>query len=442
MQNTFTIENRKKNLRNFILLYIGQTISQLGSSMTSFATIIWAYSESGQVMASSLLAICSTVPYLIVSLLGGAVADNMSKKKIMLLCDLVAALGSLLIMGCFYADCLQLWILCGVNIVSGFMNAFQSPASQVAVTLLIDKEDYARVGGVQSVVGAVVGMLTPILAAGLLGFGGLGLVLIVDLATFFFAFFTLLIFVKIPDTVANDKKTSLQELWKSMAEGICFIKKEKGILLLLVMYSVLEFMGAISFDSMYSPLLLARTGNNEMTVGIVSAFMAAGCMAASILISMTRPPEKKLPVMYAGSFMCLTGIMLFGMGRNIYWWCTVVLFGCFGAPIYQTYQTVILRERVSVDMQGRVFSMQGMITQILAPIGYLLGAVLADYVLEPFMQREGSVQAFFSFFVGTGRGAGIGLIFVLAGLTGIVSLIILKGNKKIKELDEDIKIDL
>lgn len=94
--------------------------------------------------------------------------------------------------------------------------------------------------------------------------------------------------VKIPDTVKSENKTSLSELKKSMYEGICFMKHEKGILLLLAVYSILEFMGAISFDSMYAPLLLARTGNNELVVGIVSAFMAGGCIAASIVISIIK----------------------------------------------------------------------------------------------------------------------------------------------------------
>lgn len=67
--------------KNYIALLIGQTISQLGSSMTSFAVIIWAYSNTEKVMASSLIAICSAVPYIIISLFGGAVADNMNKKK-------------------------------------------------------------------------------------------------------------------------------------------------------------------------------------------------------------------------------------------------------------------------------------------------------------------------------------------------------------------------
>lgn len=427
---------KNKNTKYFTLLYIGQTISQMGSSMTNFATIIWAYSVCGQVLASSLLAVCSTVPYLIVSLAGGAVADNVSKKKIMLFCDTAAAFCSLIVMLCFFTDSLQLWILCIVNVVSGFMNAFQNPASQVAVSLLIDKKDYARISGVQSIVGSIIGILTPIAAAALLSFGGLGLVLSIDLATFLFAFVTLLLFVQIPNITAGEKKLSLHDLKASMLDGIRYLWREKGLRSLFLMYSVLELMGAVSFDSMYSPLLLARTGNDEMIVGIVSSFMAVGCMAASILITVMKTPKKKVPIMYFGSILCLTGIMLFGMGRNIYWWCFVVFCGCFGAPIYQTYQTVILREKVPVSMQGRIFSLQGMITQSLAPLGYLLGAVLADYVFEPFMQQTGRLQEMCMPLVGSGKGAGMGLMFVIAGAAGIVILLFLRNNRYMKELDQ------
>lgn len=421
--------------KNYILLLIGQTISQLGSSMTSFAIIIWAYTSTGQVMSSSLLAVCSSIPYLIISLLGGAVADNMNKKKIMLICDTVAAIGSFVILLCSLIDILEIWILCIINIVSGFMNAFQGPASQVAVTLLVDKKDYAKVGGVQSALGAVVGMLNPILAALLLSIGGLQLVLGMDLVTFIFAFFTLLIFIKIPDSISENKKIDGKELRESMKEGIIFIKQQKSILVLLVMYSVLEFMGAISFDSMYTPLLLARTGNNEPVVGIVSAIAAAGSLLASLTMSVAKQPKKKLPMMFAGSIMCLFGIMLFGIGRNLIWWSIVVFFGCFGAPIYQTYQTVILRERVPVFMQGRIFSLQGMITSSLSPLGCFIGAVLADYVFEPFMQNTGILQEILSKIVGNGKGAGMGLMFVMAGAIGLIIIIFFRNNHNIKALE-------
>lgn len=128
-------KRRESNIRDFALLFTGQTVSQLGTNMTSFALIIWTYTKNGQVMASSLLAICSAIPYLIVSLFGGAVVDNTNKKKIMLICDFVAAVCLFAILSCFISGILELWILCVVNMLSGFMNAFQNPASQVAVSL-------------------------------------------------------------------------------------------------------------------------------------------------------------------------------------------------------------------------------------------------------------------------------------------------------------------
>lgn len=421
---------------NFMIFFISQTVSELGTSMTGFATVIWMYSNSGQVMSSSLLAICSTVPYLIVSLLGGVVVDKMNKKKIMLICDSIAAAGSVMLLGCYILGYLQLWVLCLVNIINGFMNAFQNPASQVAVTLLVEQKDYARIGGIQSTMGALVGIFQPILATTILNVLGLQWILIVDLCTFIFAFLVLLFVVQIPDEIDSDSQSSFSEIWNGLKEGIDFISGNRPILMLLIMYCILELIGAISFDGMFTPLLLARTNNNETIVGIVSSFMAIGCIVASGILSIIEQPKKKLPIMYFGSYMCLIGITLFGMGRSLVWWCIVVFIGCFGSPIYHTYQTIIIREKVDASMQGRVFSLQGMITQALTPLGFLGGGMLADYIFEPLMKKMFLGKNIITFFVGRQNGSGIGLIFVIAGLVGIAALTILKCNPAIKELEQ------
>lgn len=429
--------NKTENkMYNFMIFFISQTVSELGASMTGFATVIWMYSNSGQVMSSSLLAICSTVPYLIVSLLGGVVVDKMNKKKIMLICDSIAAAGSVILLGCYILGYLQLWVLCLVNIINGFMNAFQNPASQVTVTLLVEQKDYARIGGIQSTMGALVGIFQPILATTILNVLGLQWILIVDLCTFVFAFLVLLFVVQIPDEIASDSQSSFSEIWNGLKEGIDFISGNRPILMLLIMYCILEFIGAISFDGMFTPLLLARTNNNETIVGIVSSFMAIGCIVASVILSMMEQPKKKLPIMYFGSYMCLIGITLFGMGRSLVWWCIVVFIGCFGSPIYHTYQTIIIREKVDASMQGRVFSLQGMITQALTPLGFLGGGMLADYIFEPLMKKMFLGKNIITFFVGRQNGSGIGLIFVIAGLVGIAALTILKCNPAIKELEQ------
>ena len=65
------------------------------------------------------------------------------------------------------------------------------------------------------------------------------------------------------------------------------------------------------------------------------------------------------------------------------------------------------------------------------------GGMLADYIFEPFMKKMSSGKNIITFLVGKQSGSGIGLIFVLAGLTGIAVLTILKGNPAIKQLDQN-----
>ena len=55
---------------------------------------------------------------------------------------------------------------------------------------------------------------------------------------------------------------------------------------------------------------------------------------------------------------------------------------------YFAYESAILLEDVPVNIQGRMFAMKGMLTQILTPIGYFLGAIMADYLFEPFMKTD------------------------------------------------------
>ena len=418
------------------MFFISQTVSQMGSSMTSFALIIWAYSNTGQVMSSSILAICSTIPYIIISLFGGTIADRVSKKKIMLICDLIAALCSLSILIFSLMNILHLWILCIINIIIGFMNAFQNPASQITVSLLVEKEDYVRIGGIQSVVNSMVGLGTPLIAAGILSIGGLNLVIIIDLCTFCFAFFSLLCWIKIPELKNIEKGFSFEQIIDDMRECGKFIKTQKGIVWLMIIYSILNFLGAISFDSMMSPLLLARTNNNTLIVGSVSSSAAAGGIIASVIITFTKTKKKKKPIMFGGILLAFLGIMSFGIVRNPVLWCIVVFIGCFGMPFYFTYESAIMRLSVPIEMQGRIFALKEMITQVLAPIGYLLGALLADYIFEPFMQTGGSLKKVFEKIVGTGPGSGMGLLFVIAGIVGIIMTLVFYNNRYIKLLDQ------
>ena len=151
--NTFENNCFKK----YILFWFSQSVSELGSAMTGFALILWAYTMTGSALAVSVMSFCSYVPYIVMSLFAGAIiVDGYSKKKVILIADTVAAAGSTVMLACCAADVLQIWHIYVVNIVIGFMNAIQSPAVLVATGMLVPKEKLAKVSGMNSFSGNLV----------------------------------------------------------------------------------------------------------------------------------------------------------------------------------------------------------------------------------------------------------------------------------------------
>lgn len=93
----------------FLRLWPTQTFSALGSSMTSFALVIWAYEQSGSALSTALLSICSYAPYVLLSIFDGGLSDRWNKKATMLICDAAAALSTVGVLVLLSTDALCVW---------------------------------------------------------------------------------------------------------------------------------------------------------------------------------------------------------------------------------------------------------------------------------------------------------------------------------------------
>ena len=83
-------KNEVYRLKDFLILWSTQSISQLGSSMTAFALTLWLYEKTGSSLSTAALTICSYAPYVLMSIFAGALTDRFDKKKTMLVCDVLA----------------------------------------------------------------------------------------------------------------------------------------------------------------------------------------------------------------------------------------------------------------------------------------------------------------------------------------------------------------
>ena len=98
-------------MRTYLLLWFTQMLSGLGSAMTAYALVIWSYTRQGSALRTAMLMVCSYAPYVLCSLLAGALTDRWNKKWIMLACDALAAMSTLVVLLLLRADALEIWHL-------------------------------------------------------------------------------------------------------------------------------------------------------------------------------------------------------------------------------------------------------------------------------------------------------------------------------------------
>ena len=204
---------KNNQYKNFIIFWASQAVSQLGSSMTGYALIIWAYKQTESAMTVSLLTFFSYLPYILVSIFAGSFVDKHKKKNIMLWSDSIAFLCSVSIVVLLITGNLQIWHIYIANAVTGFMNSFQSPALSVAIGIMVPKDKLSNASGMNSLSSSMLSVITPMLAAFISSFWGLKGVILIDMLTFGFAFCALLFFIKTPEVIENatGSKTNIFE---------------------------------------------------------------------------------------------------------------------------------------------------------------------------------------------------------------------------------------
>ena len=411
--------NNLKELKGFLLLWSSQAVSSLGTAMTEYALTVWLYRQAGTASSIALLTLCSFAPTILFRFAAGAFADRRDKKRIMLFADLFAACGTFSVYLLYSFSALRIWHLYLINVLLSFMNAFQEPAAFVATSLLVPKEHYARAGGLQGFSGAAVAILAPALGAGLLAFGGLKVVLICDLCSFFAAFIVLLFFIRIPKAEGSEKEQK-EPFRKTCMEGFRFLRSHNVMLHLILFMTCVNFLAKMSNDGFLSSFILARTGDDQKVLGAVQSFLSLGVLAGSLIVAWMKPVKNKLKLISISTAFVFSGNIFQSLSRHPAVWCAAA-FGSYAiAAVMNAHMTVFMREQVPLEMQGRVFSAESTLKNGAIPLGLFLGGLLADHVFEPFMMSDSPLQRWLIPFFGEGKGAGTAVQFFLMGVLGIL----------------------
>jgi len=404
----------------FTTIWIGQVISLLGTAMSSFALTIWAWQITGQATALALVGFFSFAPNIVVSPVAGALVDRWNRKLTMMLSDLAAVLSTVTVLFLYSTGNLQIWHLYVTGAFSGTFQAFQFPAYSAAVTTMVSKKHYGRASGMLSMAEFSSNIFAPVLAAILLTVIGISGILTIDVITFLVAISALLL-VHVPQpTQTKERDKSKGNLWKESIYGFRYIFKRPSLIGLQMLGLAANLVLTFAI-TVLAPMLLARTGNDTAVLGIVQSAFGAGGLVGSILLSVWGGPKHKIHGILVSITLVALGMALIGVGRDAYVWAAAAFFTMLFIPIANGSSQAIWQAKVPPDVQGRVFATRGMIARISVPVSMLLAGPLADQVFEPAMMTEGAgLATMFGGVVGIGPGAGMALMFVIAGVFGIL----------------------
>jgi MFS family permease len=287
-------QERKEPLfkRNFTLVIIGQIITLYGNAMLRFALPLYVLEQSGSAALFGIVSATAFLPMIIMSPVGGILADRVNKQRMMVTLDFLTAalvLGFILLQG---KIALIPSLVITLTILYG-LNGAESPVVQASMPLLVKTDQLVSANAVVNIVQSFSGLTGPIIGGVLYGAFGLSPILFISFGCFAVAA-TLETFIRIPYTPRNERKSVWAIVRDDMKQSMRFILKEKPIIAKVIglMFCFTLFMGPLIIIGM--PVLINQ--NLEMgkeLFGISQGVMAGGGLLGGLLAGVLN---KKLDI--------------------------------------------------------------------------------------------------------------------------------------------------
>lgn len=420
-------------LRAFVLLWLGQVISTLGSSMTTFAVGVWVYESTGSATRYALIVFFHALPGLLAAPVTGTLIDRWERRRVLMASDAVAGLSTVILLLLVWQGRLEPWQIYVLVALNSVFSSVQMPAFTASVSLLVPQRHLGRAAGMSQVGEAASRIVSPLLAGVLLVKISLMGVLFVDLATLLLALCTLFV-IRIPRPPAAAEDEARGEGEKSLAEearrGFAYIRDRPGLFSLLLMFMSVNFALGI-MQSLLAPLVLNIASAEAL--GFVLSVAAAGLLAGGLLMSFWGGPKRRIRAIFGCVGIQALVLLVAGLRPSVTLLAGAAFVFMLSMGILTGSSTAFWQSKVAPGIQGRVFAIRRMIAMSSLPLAYLLGGPLAERVFEPLATSPWWPGANYE-----GSEPGIRLLFMTLGLLLLVIMAVGYSYPRLRRAEEEL----
>ena len=431
-----TNQTTSNGLRAFIIIWVGQLISLVGSQLTGFALGVWVYDQTHSVMLLAVTQIAFSAPHIFLSPLAGVLADRWDRRTVMIVSDFGAGLAVLTAGLLYLTNHLQPWMVIPINFWMASFVALMWPAYTASITLLVAKEQYGRANGFVQLGEALTQVAGPALAGFLYVSIRLGNMALIDFATYLVSVALMILFVRIPRPVQTaDGHQAKGSIWKEMRYGWDYIIARKGLLSLMLFFLSINFVAGV-MGPLFTPLILDNWKADVL--GYLSMIMGLGMLAGTLLMSAWGGGKRKIYTLLGSAVIGSLFLVAIGLRISIPLLAVCGFGFMFTIPLLNASSQSIWQVKVAPDVQGRVFAVRraiGWSSQIVAP---LLAAPLADYVFKPGMAEGGALASVLGPIFGVGANHGIGVLISMLGVAMTMVCVVAFFVKHIRNVETDL----
>lgn len=366
--------------RPFFTLWTGQVISLVGSGLVQFALVWWLTTKTGSATVLTTAVLIAMLPNVILAPVAGVVVDRRSRRLVMIVADATAALATLWLAVMFTVNRVEVWHVYVALCVRGAAGAFQLPAAQSTISLMVPEAHLARVAGLNQMVQGLLTIASPPVGALLLAMLPFQGVMAIDVVTAIAGIGALLV-VAIPRPAPATNVEARPSFWAELAEGLRYVRGWSGLMVILVMATVINFF-LIAAAALMPMLVTLHFGGKVLDLAKLESIFGGGALVGGVVLGVWGGFRPRILTFLVGLVGIGAGFLLMGLAPTDRF--ELGLASAFLAatmvPMANGPMTAVLQSAVAPRMQGRVFALVTSAVTAVAPLGLLVAGPVADLV--------------------------------------------------------------
>ena len=391
--------NHKLLGKDFALVVAGQIVSLFGNAILRFSLPLFLLRETGSSALFGAVTACSLLPMIVLSLLGGVLADRVNKRNIMVFLDFSTA-G--IIAGFYFlvgrVPTIPLFIVT-LMLLYGISGTYQ-PAVQASIPALVAKDHILTASAIVNQIGSMANFIGPVIGGWIYGLWGLEPILEISVGCFALSA-VMEIFIKIPFVKRPREKPALQIARQDLLEGCRFLCVDQPVFLKVsLIIAGLNLILSAMITVGIPVLTVEHLGFSDQLLGVAQGLLAAGGVLGGLLTALLG---KRLQPERAYVFLILCAMLTLLMGAGMLWSNTpylkyLILSGTGTAiTIFSTMFSIqmlaVVQRETPEHLIGKVIACIMTLIMCAQPIGQLTyGIFLEQISAVPIITGAGAIS--------------------------------------------------